>query len=170
MWLILVIKLPYLHWETNIRRAKMARIIREETLLHTRNERASKVRHLFDTVQKTNKTKLGDYLFNVAKVANGIDIEPNERQLRTGLYHDPPMHIRRTLDQSYFLTLEDTEARDRGQVVRLATAGKGLHSFHSGQSRVVMVDQLWLWILDESKQAFRCSLYAIVVTILIHNN
>jgi hypothetical protein len=169
MWLILGVKLPYLHWETNIRRAKMAGIIREETLRRTRNEKASKVRRLFDTVRKAIKTKLGDYLFNVAKVANAIDIEPNERQLRTGLYHDPPMHIRRTLDQSYFLTL-DTEARDRGQVVRLSTAGEDLYSFHSGQSRVIMVDQLWLWILDEREQAFHYSLYAIFVTILTDSN
>lgn len=26
------------------------------------------------------------------------------------------------------------------------------HSFHTRNTRVVMVDQLWLWILDDSEQ------------------
>jgi hypothetical protein len=92
--------------------------------------------------------KLGEYLIAVAKVADAMDYELNERLLRKNLHNDPPMHIRRTLDQSYFLTLEDTEARDKGQVVYRGTrAGKSLHARNT---RVVMVDQLWLWILDES--------------------
>jgi hypothetical protein len=92
---------------------------------------------------------LGEYLITVAKVADAMDYEPNERLLRENLHEDPPMHIRRTLDQSYFLTLEDTEARDKDQVVYRGTrAGKSLYARNT---RVVMVDQLWLWILDESR-------------------
>lgn len=75
-----------------------------------------------------------------------MDYEADERLLRENLHHNPPLHIRRTLDQSYFLTLDDTAVRDKDQVVyRETRAGR---SFHTRNTRVVMVDQLWLWILD----------------------
>lgn len=90
---------------------------------------------------------------NIAKVADAMDYEADERLLRENLYKDPPLHIRRTLDQSYFLTLDDTENRDKDQVVyRETKAGK---SFHTYNTRVVMVDQLWLWILDGSEYTNR---------------
>jgi len=90
-------------------------------------------------------------LFALAQLANAMDYEADERLLRENLHHDPPLHIRRTLDQSYFLTLEDTVVRDKDQVVyRETRQGK---SFHSRNTRVVMVDQLWLWILDDSESS-----------------
>ena len=96
----------------------------------------------------SRKTKLGEYLFWLARVADAIDYEADERLLRDNLHQNPPLHIRRTLDQSYFLTLDDTGVRDKDQVVYRGTRlGK---SFHSHNTRVVMVDQLWLWILDDS--------------------
>ena len=94
------------------------------------------------------KSKLGEYLFALAMVADAMDYEADERLLRDNLHQNPPLHIRRTLDQSYFLTLDDTGVRDKDQVVYRGTRlGK---SFHSHNTRVVMVDQLWLWILDDS--------------------
>jgi Mg2+ and Co2+ transporter CorA len=75
-----------------------------------------------------------------------MDYEADERLLRENLHHNPPLHIRRTLDQSYFLTLEDTSVRDKDQVVYRET--REGRSFHTRNTRVVMVDQLWLWILD----------------------
>jgi hypothetical protein len=75
--------------------------------------------------------------------------DADEQLLPENLHLNPPLQIRRTLDQSYFLTLEDTGVRDKGQVVYRATrAGR---SFHTRNTRVVMVDQLWLWILDDSE-------------------
>ena len=86
------------------------------------------------------KSKLGKYLFALAMVADAMDYEADERLLRENLHQDPPLHIRRTLDQSYFLTLDDTGVRDKDQVVyRETRAGR---SFHSRNTRVVMVDQL----------------------------
>lgn len=80
-----------------------------------------------------------------------MDMELDERMVRHGLRSqntgsnapEPLLHIRRTLDQSYFLNLKDTSQRDQDQVVYRATKGTGNHT------RVVMVDQLWLWVLDE---------------------
>lgn len=96
-----------------------------------------------------SKTKLGDYLFTMSQLAHAMDHEADERLLRDNLHHDPPLHVRRTLDQSYFLTLEDTVARDKDQVVYRGTSHR--RSCHSRNTRVVMVDQLWLWILDDSE-------------------
>ncbi|KAK3344511.1 hypothetical protein B0T25DRAFT_462533 [Lasiosphaeria hispida] len=64
--------------------------------------------------------------------------------LRKFVHHDPPLHIRRTLDQFYFHTLGDTRARDCGQVVYRGTGAA------EGKTRIIMVDQLWLWILGDS--------------------
>ncbi|KAF3759987.1 hypothetical protein M406DRAFT_358672 [Cryphonectria parasitica EP155] len=61
--------------------------------------------------------------------------------------YGPPLHIRRTLDQAYFMTLKDTSKRDRDQVVYRATKTPWFKA--GGVTRVMMVDQLWLWILDD---------------------
>ncbi|RXG45950.1 hypothetical protein VDGE_02058 [Verticillium dahliae] len=79
----------------------------------------------------------------------------------------------RTLDQAYYWTLNTTKSRDRDQVVYRATTAKSkdFHQFDNGGwpdhqdlyespcrsctagiqkvSRVMMVDQLWMWVLDE---------------------
>ena len=72
---------------------------------------------------------------NIAKVADEMDYEADERLLRETINRDPPLHIRRTLDQYYFLTLEDTSRRDRDQVVYRETKA-GL-SFHTKTSYVL---------------------------------
>ncbi len=79
-----------------------------------------------------------------------MNYEADERLLRHSLQDmsDSPLHIRRTLDQSYFLTLEDTASRDRDQVVFRETSSR---TRLDAVARVVMVDQLWLWILDERR-------------------
>jgi hypothetical protein len=92
---------------------------------------------------------LGEYLIQISKVYEAMDIEPDVRMLRDYLHEEPPMHSRRTLDQSYYWKLANTDKRDEDQVVYRATRqGKNI----SRTTRVVMVDQLWLYILDESTQ------------------
>ncbi|KAK0653060.1 hypothetical protein B0T16DRAFT_455371 [Cercophora newfieldiana] len=156
--------LPYLHWETDSRRAKMVQAIKEApgaraksarkteidviTLMQKKAER-SKSWHtkVLGTSERPRRSALGQYLIDLARVADAMDYEADEQLLRENLHRDPPLHIRRTLDQYYFLTLDDTSARDRDQVVyRETRAGR---SFHSRNTRLVMVDQLWLWILDD---------------------
>jgi hypothetical protein len=82
---------------------------------------------------------------------------------------NPPLHPRRTLDQYYYWALKDIEAQDKSQVVYRATAPKE-HLLHITDQRskrdlecreclqdiravprLLMVDQLWLWILDGRK-------------------
>lgn len=104
----------------------------------------------------SRKSKLGIYLAKVAKLWEAMDTEAEERLLRDGLdpkracaehSRGPALHIRRTLDQSYFLNLVDTSKRDQDQVVYRATR---LPWRDPGNlTRIVMVDQLWMWILDD---------------------
>lgn len=92
-------------------------------------------------------------------------MELDERLVKLGLLPrdpkaedtEPLLHIRRTLDQSYFMNLKDTSQRDRDQVVYRATKWQG------NLARVVMVDQLWLWILDERMFALFPSLLAALI-------
>jgi hypothetical protein len=64
--------------------------------------------------------------------------------------HPPKLHVRRTLDQYYYHMLKDTKARDGDQVVyRWAHLAELMGE--SADPKVLMVDQLWLWIVDGSK-------------------
>lgn len=77
-----------------------------------------------------------------------MDVEPDIRVLRDYLHKDPPLHARRTLDHSFYWKLPTTDGRDEDQVVYRATKrGKSVLR----TSRVVMVDQLWLYVLDDSE-------------------
>jgi hypothetical protein len=148
----------------------------------------------------------------------------NEKMLCAYLYHHPPVHARRTLDQFYYHMLENTEERDQDQVItryyhnvwkrsinapidedefNVAMPAFQEHDFpfhldnvieekptlehrdtiqshhstedfpHPGRADssprkisktpsteakeprfVMMVDQLWLWILDESRSTY----------------
>lgn len=92
------------------------------------------------------RTSLGKYLWYAAKVYDAMDIEHDVLLLKDYLHGNPPLHGRRTLDQSYYWKLDDTGPRDRDQVVYRGTkTGKDTR----GTARVIMVDQLWLYILDD---------------------
>lgn len=167
-------------------------------------QKATCLRPTFD--REHIPSKIGQYLYDIAQVWDAMDYEADERLLRQSFSEIeqrdewdwvPPLHIRRTLDQSYFSTFEDTAARDADQVVyRQTRARKQKHpkkeeddsttpgSRHSvgspasdtavgspstnasdthtnkgglvklvGITRVVMVDQLWMWILGDGKPA-----------------
>jgi hypothetical protein len=98
----------------------------------------------------------GRYLLQAARVFEGMDLEPDmllmRHHLHPNLYWRLPFHPRRTLDQSDYPRLEQMEMGNVDQVVyRGTTAYSGLHR----HSRVIMVDQLWLYILDDSNKSFR---------------
>jgi hypothetical protein len=175
-------QMPYLHWETDKRRRKMAEVMKDVTQKR-RKDLQKKVPHLDEEredvakiVEKvrikygsrvpsepiTRKAQpdthersfLGQYLLDIANVYDTMDIEPDVRILSEQLHphgnQDPPFHGRRTLDQSYHWKLENTGRRDEDQVVYRGTkAGNSIYR----TTRVVMVDQLWLYVLDDSKQS-----------------
>ncbi|TVY18934.1 Ankyrin-2 [Lachnellula arida] len=70
-----------------------------------------------------------------------------ERLVWKYLYDEHPLQVRRTLDQSYYSTLQSTETRDVDQIPY-----KYFHQHFTNSTMhpVLMVDQLWLWILDEN--------------------
>jgi hypothetical protein len=119
--------------------------------------------------------ELGRYLLAAARLYEGMTTYRDKKLLRKYLPLDPPIHPRRTLDQAFYWTLNSTKKRDRDQVVYRGTTAKpdDFHKYdrkekvwphHVGLngrdceackvnikkvSRVVMVDQLWMWVLDE---------------------
>ncbi|KAF3349987.1 Cytochrome c oxidase subunit 6B [Verticillium dahliae VDG1] len=119
------------------------------------------------------KRELGQFLVDAARLYEAMSTFRDRRLLKNYLNWDPPLHPRRTLDQAYYWTLNTTKSRDRDQVVYRATTAKSkdFHQFDNGGwpdhqdlyespcrsctagiqkvSRVMMVDQLWMWVLDE---------------------
>ncbi|KAI0127629.1 hypothetical protein BJ170DRAFT_381106 [Xylariales sp. AK1849] len=121
------------------------------------------------------RNKLGQYLIDAARLFEGMTNYRDKKLLENFLIADAPMHPRRTLDQAYYWSLNNTRSRDRDQVVYRATTPDpgAFHSYNAETcrwkdhdhlavhetcddctanirkvSRVVMVDQLWMWILD----------------------
>ncbi|KAJ9148654.1 Ankyrin repeat protein [Pleurostoma richardsiae] len=251
----IVLFMPYLHWETDSRRERIARIIDEEVekerkkiecsnaemraRMRLRNgsphPRRQPIRHKAEIIEsnilpqmpmrtmtevinaKLHKnvrhkgrylptfengglkvaSELGQFLIDSAKLYEAISCFRDKKLLEEYLHKEPPLHPRRTLDQSYYWTLKTTKARDRDQVVyrgttmnaelahRLRTQdqepvpkwkkfwpkkGEGVEQWQWDNhtewhdkngceqcrsdirkiSRVIMVDQLWMWILDEN--------------------
>ncbi|KAH7382941.1 hypothetical protein BKA64DRAFT_683555 [Cadophora sp. MPI-SDFR-AT-0126] len=106
---------------------------------------------------------LGKLLRNAARLSEEMDSHLDEKLLFEYLHADPPLQPRRTLDQSYYGALKSTQARDRDQVVYRATtpAPHACMKRNPGDKcpdcqqdikkvpRLIMVDQLWMWILDD---------------------
>ncbi|KAH6856234.1 hypothetical protein B0I37DRAFT_72003 [Chaetomium sp. MPI-CAGE-AT-0009] len=69
-----------------------------------------------------------------------------------GIFKYQPLHPRRTLDQFYYSSLWNTSTRDGDQTVSKWT-GTGVEpggrQRAASGSRLIIVDQLWCWILDE---------------------
>jgi hypothetical protein len=203
--------MPYLHWETDRRRARAAKIVKEinpnkwsplidvveearvpvtnsstdrvnsdgllehiHTHIGTQRPTSSTYRITPNTIQ--GQSLLGRLLFFAAALYEAMDGYTDEKLIEKYLNVNPPLHPRRTLDQSYYWTLKDTCSRDRDQVVYRDSAPNRnlLHYRHVKKNpkkegdptcaqctdnvkkvpRVVMVDQLWMWILDESEPNF----------------
>ncbi|KAM3067868.1 hypothetical protein ACMFMG_011353 [Clarireedia jacksonii] len=172
----MVIFMPYLHWEVDRKREKIATLAKEltdsykKTLPMNHNIRNKNI--LADTLKLyKNKLKVlhmseaenrervaeegrpkeliphtlcGKLLLQAAHVYEAMDLEPDVELLHN-LHTQRPVHPRRTLDQSYYSKLEHTEARDVDQVVYRGTKAR---REINRNTRVIMVDQLWLYILD----------------------
>jgi Mg2+ and Co2+ transporter CorA len=112
--------MPYLHFETNQRRKEMQEAIK----------RAQKI----DLPVNPGLTRAATY---------------DEMLIRAHLATSTvSLHVRRTLDQSFYHNI-DTESRDEDQVVyRYQMRGKD-EDDHTFDPKVVMVDQLWMWILGK---------------------
>ncbi|KAL5003351.1 hypothetical protein BDV10DRAFT_44374 [Aspergillus recurvatus] len=134
----LALYLPYLHWDTYWNLLQRRRVIEERL-------RQGRSRPVPDDISRSSlESKLiWKYLGN-----------------------EPPIHIRRTLDQFGYPNLRSTVARDDDQMLwkrtRKATNlidelnnsvplrdGTDPQSSVFVDGKVLMVDQLWLWIVDQ---------------------
>ncbi|KAI1358687.1 hypothetical protein F5Y08DRAFT_321254 [Xylaria arbuscula] len=122
-----------------------------------------------------SKNPLGQYLLDAARLYEEIRNYQDTSMIQRYLFTDPPLHTRRSLDQGYYTMTQSTRSKDRTQVLYRATtpAKSSSHQFHrsTGEwtcyyndlsmegceicrenlrkiSSVVMVDQLWMWVLD----------------------
>ncbi|KAK3354036.1 hypothetical protein B0T25DRAFT_224469 [Lasiosphaeria hispida] len=181
----LALFMPYLHWETDRGRVQSAEAIKEvekQKLLRTMSEVVNQAQHQLAHTQTNDTTApvwvapqpsdpgdekadrrraLGQLLRTAAALLEAMDFHTEEQLMFKYLHAQPPLHPRRTLDQSYYGALKSTRARDRDQVVYRGTMPEphqcvGMDACEQCNDdirkvpRIVMVDQLWLWILDEN--------------------
>lgn len=156
--------MPFLHWgKQEILRWRKEKIT---TVEENQNKPIAKQKPVCDPKDSTMRRFYADLM---------------QRQL----FCDPPLHIRRTLDQYYYTHMRDTSARDNDQVVSKYGKGGKLEGSpetnhktsavmrHGGRCTwlrtqekdgglgegneegqnhtILMVDQLWLWILGSGK-------------------
>jgi hypothetical protein len=172
--------MPYLHWEVEKRLQRMQQFVQVAKSRRDQTERLHRVSTLrrgtriaklannnllkadrpmtgFETEQRGTSVSwrpqhpLAKYFWHIAKLYQIIDEAADGRLIEDHLFESPPLHMRRTLEQYYYWTAEDTSRRDKDQVVCRATRHYSDESDPDSASRIVMVDQLWLWILDDSE-------------------
>lgn len=172
--------MPYLHWEVEKRLQRMSQFVqaaKSERDHSERLRRANTNRYksrmaniardqmsqpdrpvgMLQTERKGHhawrpQNPLAKYIWHVAKLHQIIDEAADGALIKDHLFSSPPLHMRRTLEQFYYWTAEDTTRRDKDQVVCRATKHYSDDPDDDSTSRIVMVDQLWLWILDDSMQ------------------
>ncbi|KAI8959193.1 hypothetical protein F5Y11DRAFT_14258 [Daldinia sp. FL1419] len=151
--------------------SKLLRLMREKKLVKSRLD-------VDGNGRVTVNHPLGQFLLDAARLYEGISNYRDKKLLRRYLTTDPPLHPRRTLDQAYHWTLNSTWERDQDQVVYRHTNAKpeSFHKWQPVDNnklickehidfgikdkceeckrniqkltRIIMVDQLWMWILD----------------------
>src|SRR5436305_2062569 len=119
--------MPYLHWTTSKRQAERSQLIKELSAI------TNYKRPAWEELNKSDepiKTKL----------------------IRAFLFHNPPLHLRKTLDQFYYNTLPDTETdvRNTDQVVYKYAIKHLQQPDRRIPPKIIMVNQLWLWIINGS--------------------
>ncbi|KAH7328776.1 hypothetical protein B0I35DRAFT_418300 [Stachybotrys elegans] len=167
--------MPFLHWEVEKRLHRMAQFIdvaKSQNDHRERLRRASTLRYkgrMVDIARLQQmqarpvtsfetrpggrtywrpQNPLAKYIWYAAKLFQIIDEAADGRLIEHHLFSSAPLHMRRTLEQYYYWTASETSRRDSDQVVCRAT--RSLKEEGEATARVVMVDQLWLWILDEN--------------------
>ena len=85
----------------------------------------------------------------IAKIAEDPNYTSDEKLILAYMFDEAPLHFRRTLDQYYYYNVPTTEARDVDQVVSRYYEKTWPDKKGRDNNLLLMVDQLWLWILDE---------------------
>lgn len=125
------IQMPYLHWERSLSRIHVSRIIQDSQAV------AKEISKNYD--RKT---------LEVHEVSE-LPCTGFEKMVRYHSVGRPWLLLRQTLDQFHYQNLESTESRDCDQVVEKYSRKR---DWSEHEHRVLMVDQLWLWILGDGRQ------------------
>jgi hypothetical protein len=151
----LVLFMPFLHWGT----------------LHVLKWRAEKIAVIEkrDDQRKNGKSE-PDLEDPFGKDTSGM-FRYYTKMMDEQLIADTPLHLRRTLDQYYYSHMKNTDQRDYDQVVTKYGKGgefwssiddqedRSEETFNDKKERlstgnethtILMVDQLWLWIIGSS--------------------
>ncbi len=102
-----------------------------------------------------NRDKMSKVIKEVETYKNRIythdPTQSKDASLIAGYLNDSNLHVRRTLDQFKHHTI-NTEKRDTDQVVyRYCKDHPFPYEDPENRLKVFMVDQLWIWILSNSK-------------------
>lgn len=119
-------QLPFLNVETSKNRKKMSKVI-------------DQAENVFREDPSTYWERDNDqYDFDTD---HELEESPDECLIRAYLKTPKSLHVRRTLDQFHYSMLPSTEERDVDQFLLK-------HSSDQTRPKVVMVDQLWIWMFD----------------------
>jgi hypothetical protein len=133
--------MPFLHWETQEDYCDELELVAQDT------------RKYFDAKQTpTNSADLASGTCLTPFEIQGLNGVADEKLIRLYLLQNSPLHMRRTLDQSFYNTLSDTSQRDADQVVYRYMKKHTETHFPA----MLMVDQLWLWILNGGQLPYSC--------------
>lgn len=133
--------MPYLHWETDIARLRMNYLISSVD-----QERKAPAPLTDDETLNLGQEETKIRTFFTDEEIPKLPCSVDEKLIRKYLHSPEPLHIRRTLDQSFYHTLMDTSIRDRDQVVLRYTRDNNLLSGNDSPP-ILMVDQCWIWVL-----------------------
>lgn len=131
--------MPYLHWDLDFLRSDRAETI-AATSQNIGNQIPESTGH--GNLQDTERADAPSVSPNANDGGQGAARACDKKLLESYLNDAHPLHIRRTLDQYRYHTLEDTTERDETQVVTKYQKRQNLEP-----KVVTMVDQLWLWVL-----------------------
>jgi len=132
--------MPYIHWETEPERDKLQSVV-------DKYKRKPKGRPLEEGLKLMVKNFFAESREeSEAKQHQPLErYELNDKRLvKLYLNFNPPLHIRRTLDQFHYYMTENTTDRDSDQVISRYFKRK----YPSKPPPIMMVDQLWLWIVN----------------------
>ncbi|KZL69939.1 ankyrin repeat protein [Colletotrichum tofieldiae] len=97
------------------------------------------------------------FLLDAARLYEAMSMYRDQQLVEKYLHHDPPLHPRRTLDQSYYWTLKTTKARDRDQVVYRGTMmdDRNIHRLRKRQDEDCH-DKKHIWHLNSLLDRKKC--------------
>jgi hypothetical protein len=144
--------MPYIHWEESenylLRNKCLDWMIRKEGKDDLWSSEADRYKQQIADETATNPWTGTRANKELEQLSGSLDID--SKLLLAYAHEASPLHVRRTLDQSFYYTLPDQDIRERDldQVLYRYTKG----DLKMTSPRILMVDQLWLWIIDEPDQ------------------